>query len=213
MNILTNRIEYSVGDASHQAYLAYDDENGEARPGIVIVHEWWGLNDYIVKRAHMLAELGYVALAIDMYGDGQTAENPDEAGALMTGVLDNMDDGTAALKAGYELLLDQPGVDGARTAAIGYCFGGAMALHMARIGVPAKSVAIEMFEQYDARRRLAIQRHRRQRHRGGIEQFVVARLLQPLPELQNRIIVQVLLADALRFVIAAHVAEVRLLRH
>ena len=141
MNILTNRIEYTVGDASHQGYLAYDDENGEARPGIVIVHEWWGLNDYIVKRAHMLAELGYVALAIDMYGDGRTAENPDQAGALMTGVLDNMDDGTAALKAGYELLLDQPGVDGARTAAIGYCFGGAMVLHMARIGLPLSAVA------------------------------------------------------------------------
>lgn len=141
MNILTNRLEYMVGETSHQGYLAYDDELAETRPGIVIVHEWWGLNEYIVRRAHMLAELGYVALAIDMYGGGRIATNPDEAGALMTGVLDDMQTGSAALRAGYQLLLDQPGVDAGRTAAIGYCFGGAMVLHMARIGMPLKAVA------------------------------------------------------------------------
>ena len=141
MNILTNRIEYSVGDAVHQGYLAYDDEVADAKPGIIIVHEWWGLNDYILRRAHMLAELGYVALAIDMYGGGEIAQDTDQAGALMTGVLNDMDTGTAALKAGYELLLSQPGVDPERTAAIGYCFGGAMALHMARIGLPLSAVA------------------------------------------------------------------------
>ncbi len=141
MNILTNRIEYMVGENSHQGYLAYDDEVAEARPGIVIVHEWWGLNDYIVRRAHMLAELGYVALAIDMYGAGRIAEDPAQAGELMTAVLNDMDKGTAALRAGYGLLLDQPGVDPERTAAIGYCFGGAMVLHMARIGLPLSAVA------------------------------------------------------------------------
>ncbi len=141
MNILTNRIEYTVGDTPHQAYLACDDEIAEARPGVIIVHEWWGLNDYPVRRAHMLAELGYVALAIDMFGGGRTADNPDEAGALMNGVLGDMDTGTAALRAGYDLLLQQPGVDPSRTAAIGYCFGGAMVLHMARIGMPLAAVA------------------------------------------------------------------------
>ncbi|MGB5330608.1 MAG: dienelactone hydrolase family protein [Gammaproteobacteria bacterium] len=141
MNILTNRVEYPVGDTSHQGYLAYDDEIAATRPGILIVHEWWGLNDYIVRRAHMLAELGYVALAIDMYGGGQIADNPDQAGALMSGVLGDMDTGTAALGAGYDLLLAQPGVDPQRTAAIGYCFGGAMVLHMARIGMPLSAVA------------------------------------------------------------------------
>ena len=134
MNILTNRIEYSVADASHQGYLAFDDEIAGPRPGVMIVHEWWGLNDYIVRRAHMLAELGYVALAVDMYGGGRIAENPDEAGKLMNGVLGDMESGTAALKAGHQLLLGQPGVDPERTAAIGYCFGGAMVLHMARFG-------------------------------------------------------------------------------
>ena len=95
MNILTSRIEYSVGDKQHQGYLAFDNENSEPRPGIILVHEWWGLNDYMVRRAHMLAELGYVALAIDMYGGGQVAENPDQAGELMNGVLNDMASGTA----------------------------------------------------------------------------------------------------------------------
>ena len=140
MNIMTNRIEYSVADASHQGYLAYDDEISGDRPGVILVHEWWGLNDYMVRRAHMLAELGYVALAIDMYGGGRTAENPTEAGSLMNGVLNDMEKGTEALKAGYQLLLSQAGVDPQRTAAIGYCFGGAMVLHMARIGMPLSAV-------------------------------------------------------------------------
>ena len=140
MNILTSQIEYAVGDATHQGYLAYDDEVTSERPGVVVVHEWWGVNDYIRRRAHMLAELGYTALAIDMFA-GRTATSPDEAGALMNGVLGDMETGTRALQAGYQLLLDQPGVDAARTAAIGYCFGGAMVLHMARIGMPLSAVA------------------------------------------------------------------------
>jgi len=141
MNILTNRIEYAVGDANHQGYLAYDNEYSEARPGILILHEWWGLNEYIVRRTHMLAELGYVALALDMYGEGRIATDPDQAGKLMSGVLSDMAAGTEALRAGYDLLLDQVGVDRTRSGAIGYCFGGAMVLHMARIGLPLSAVA------------------------------------------------------------------------
>ena len=84
MNIMTNRIEYQVGDVGHQGYLAYDNEISAPRPGVLIVHEWWGLNDYLVRRAHMLAELGFVALAIDMYGGGRVAETPDQ---IMSGII------------------------------------------------------------------------------------------------------------------------------
>ena len=120
MNILTSKIDYQVGDQSHQAYLAYDESINAPAPGVIIVHEWWGVNNYIITRTHQLAELGYVALAIDMYGDGRIAANTDEAGSLMTAVLDNMDKGTAALRAGYQLLLDQTLADQEKTAAIGY---------------------------------------------------------------------------------------------
>ena len=141
MNILTSKIDYQVGDKTHQAYLAYGESINAPVSGVIIVHEWWGVNEYIIQRAHQLAELGYVALAIDMYGNGSIAANTDEAGSLMNGVLDHMDRGTAALRAGYQLLLDQALVDQEKTAAIGYCFGGAMVLHMARIGLPLSAVA------------------------------------------------------------------------
>ncbi len=141
MNIVTSTLEYQVGDNTHKAYFAQDEEITAPKPGIVIVHEWWGINDYIRRRAHMLAELGYAALAIDMYGDGREASNPDEAGALMNGVLGDMQAGTETLQAGYYLLCDQISVDSSNIAAIGYCFGGAMVLHMARIGMPLKAVA------------------------------------------------------------------------
>lgn len=141
MNIATSSVEYTSGNNTHKAYLAQDESIAAAKPGIILVHEWWGVNDHMRKRAHMLAELGYVALAIDMYGDGKEAENPDEAGALMNGVLGDMETGTQVLRDSYQLLCDQPSVDADRTAAIGYCFGGAMVLHMARIGLPLSAVA------------------------------------------------------------------------
>ena len=107
---------------------------------MLVVHEWWGLDDYIRGRARMLAELGYTALAVDMYGDGQTAAGPDGAGALMNAVLGDMEAGTARLRAAYDALAGHPAADSGRMAAIGYCFGGAMVLHGARIGMDLKGV-------------------------------------------------------------------------
>jgi dienelactone hydrolase len=141
VGIDTETVTYAADGQQMNGYLAYDSSIDGQRPGVIVIHEWWGLNDYIKGRARMLAELGYTALALDMYGDGQTAADPDGAGALMNAVLGNMASGTARLEAGYRTLADQPTVDSAHLAAIGYCFGGAMALHAARIGMDLEAVA------------------------------------------------------------------------
>jgi len=140
MTIKSQTLSYTAGEDGLKGYMAYDDKSGSPMPGVIVVHEWWGLDDYIRTRADKLAELGYAALAIDMYGNGATADSPDEAGAMMNAVLGNMEIGTSRLRAAHEVLCAQPMVDEKRTAAIGYCFGGAMVLHMARIGMPLKAV-------------------------------------------------------------------------
>ena len=140
MNVTSSEIKYQVGATTHNGYLAWDDDIQGKRPGIIVIHEWWGLNDYIKNRANMLAEQGYCAFAIDMYGDGLTADNPETAGNLMNGVLEDMETGTARLQSAVQTLNIQTQVDPDRSAAIGYCFGGAMALHLARIGTPLNAV-------------------------------------------------------------------------
>ncbi len=131
--VQTRVIDYKAADGTLlRGYYAWDDAISERRPGVVVVHEWWGLNDYAQRRARELAALGYPALAIDMYGDGQTASNPKDAGHLMHTVVGDTDKQFARSLAGLQLLKDQPEVDAARVAAIGYCFGGKMVLDMAR---------------------------------------------------------------------------------
>ena len=79
-NLHTETVRLSADGAELESYLAYDDQSDARRPGVLVIHEWWGLNDYIRRRAHMLAELGLSALAVDMYGGGEVADNPDDAG-------------------------------------------------------------------------------------------------------------------------------------
>lgn len=140
MAIQTEPVTYTAGGTTLRGVLATDPQKSGRRPGVLVVHEWWGLNDYIKRRASMLAELGYTALAVDMYGDGKAADNPSDAGALMNSVLGNMKSGEERFAAAYELLKSQPTVDPDRIAAIGYCFGGAVVLHAARIGMPLRGV-------------------------------------------------------------------------
>lgn len=137
--IESKTIEYSAGATRLKGHLATPENANGA--GVVVVHEWWGLNDYIRGRAEQLAALGYTALAADMYGDGRTADNPEEAGKLMTGVLSQIPLGEERLRAACDLLQSQPGVAAGKLAAIGYCFGGAIVLHAARIGMPLAGVA------------------------------------------------------------------------
>ena len=133
-------VTYESGGLTMKGYMAYDDAKTAKRPGVLVVHEWWGHNDYARKRARMLAELGYVALAVDMYGDGKTAEHPQDAGKFAAEVRQNMPVATLRFKAAMQLLKDHPMVDRDHIAAIGYCFGGGVVLQMARLGLDLDAV-------------------------------------------------------------------------
>ncbi|MGQ7819364.1 dienelactone hydrolase family protein [Metapseudomonas furukawaii] len=139
--IMTREIPYKAPDGTALiGYHAYDDALAGKRPGVVVVHEWWGLNDYAKRRARDLAALGYSALAIDMYGDGKNTEHPADAQAFMQAALASAPAAKARFLAGLELLKAQPQTDPDRLAAIGYCFGGKVVLDMARQGVPLAAV-------------------------------------------------------------------------
>lgn len=138
--IVGNEVEYSSDGVPLKGYLAYDDAVKGRRPGVLVVHEWWGHTEYARKRARMLAELGYVALAVDMFGEGKTAEHPDEAKEFASQVRNNMDVGSRRFLAALELLKQQALADPERIAAIGYCFGGGIVLQMARDGLDLRGV-------------------------------------------------------------------------
>jgi dienelactone hydrolase len=134
-------VEYSAGGVVMKGYLAYDKNIKGRRPGVLVVHEWWGLNEYARKRARMLAETGYTALAVDMYGEGKQAMHPDDAGKFSSELMKNFDTAKARFLSALEFLKKQPVVDPEQVAAIGYCFGGGVVLNMARQGVYLKGVA------------------------------------------------------------------------
>ncbi|MCQ8105534.1 dienelactone hydrolase family protein [Methylomonas sp. SURF-2] len=133
-------VEYRAGDTVMKGYLAWDDAKGAKQPGVLVVHEWWGLNDYARQRARMLAELGYTALAVDMYGDGRHSEHGKDAAAFMNAVTAKAGLAQQRFEAARELLVGRPNVDAAKIAAIGYCFGGATVLNMARQGLDLAAV-------------------------------------------------------------------------
>lgn len=133
-------VEYKAGETVLKGYLAYDDALKGKRPGILVVHEWWGHDEYARQRARMLAELGYTALALDMYGNGHQAHHPDEAGKFSGEVRKNLALAKLRFSAAQRLLKGHPTVDGGKLAAIGYCFGGSIVLEMARLGKNLKGV-------------------------------------------------------------------------
>lgn len=133
--IKTEEVSYTADGTTLRGFLAYDPEVPPPQPGILVVHEWWGHNAYARKRAEMLAELGYTALAVDMYGEGKKAEHPKEAGAFAKAVMSDPATAEKRFRAAMKFLQEQPTVDPDRIAAIGYCFGGAVVLNMARLGV------------------------------------------------------------------------------
>lgn len=138
--IRSERIEYRHGDTLLEGFLAYDDSMEGKRPGVLVVHEWWGLNDYAKRRAEQLARLGYVAFALDMYGKGKVTADPKVAGEWAGIFRNDRPLCRARAEAGLEVLKSRLQVDPARIAAIGYCFGGTVVLEIARGGADLRGV-------------------------------------------------------------------------
>ncbi len=139
--VMGREVEYRAGETVLKGYLAENPNLKGKRPAVLVVHEWWGHNEYARKRARMLAEQGYVALAVDMFGEGKTARHPEDAGKFAAEAMKNKAVGEARFNAALDFIRKQPTVDATRIAAIGYCFGGGVVLHMARQGADLKGVA------------------------------------------------------------------------
>ena len=138
--IVTRTIEYNHGAVMLEGYLAYDDALKGPLPGVMIVHQWKGLGEYEKMRAEMLAEMGYVAFAVDMYGKGIRPQTSEEAGKQASIYRGDRDLMRARVTAGLSELQRQPNVDKKRIAAIGYCFGGGVVLELARSGADIAGV-------------------------------------------------------------------------
>jgi dienelactone hydrolase len=138
--IVTTPMKYQQNDTVLHGYLAYDDAVSGKRPGVLVVHEFWGLNEFAKQRAEAVAKLGYVALAVDMYGEGKTTRDRQEA-RLWAGHVRSTPLMRERAKAGLQVLAQQKLVDPQRLAAIGFCFGGTTVLELAYSGADLRGVA------------------------------------------------------------------------
>ncbi len=139
-NIKTENVDYTGDGVTMKGFVAYNETLNSLRPVVLIVPEWWGISDYTRSRAKQLAELGFLAFAIDMYGEGKTAETPEEAQKLSAPFYSSVKTGISRFEAAMAKIKTYPNADTSRIFAIGYCFGGAMVLNMARAGEPLKGV-------------------------------------------------------------------------
>lgn len=139
-NIKTDSVNFTVSGKNYVGFAAYDENVSGKRPAILVVPEWWGLNDYTKRRAKQLAELGYMALAIDMYGDGKLGNDPQAAQALVTPFYQNPALTKTHIDAAIEKIKTFPQTDTSEIAAIGYCFGGFVVLNAAKLGADLKGV-------------------------------------------------------------------------
>lgn len=140
VNIKEENITYLADTVVMNGFVAYDSINSEKRPAIIVIPEWWGLNDYAKSRAKQLASLGYVAMAIDLYGNGRVADNPDTAEKLSMPFYYNPIMAKNRFDAALAKLKTYRQVDTNNIAAIGYCFGGAQVINIANLGEDLKGI-------------------------------------------------------------------------
>ncbi len=138
--IKEENVTYSADSINMNGFVAYDENIEGIRPAVIVVHEWWGLNDYAKMRARELAKLGYIAMAIDLYGDGKTADNPDDAGKMAGPFYQDPEMAKTRFDAAVAKLKSFEQTDASKIAAIGYCFGGTQVLNMALLGEDLKAV-------------------------------------------------------------------------
>lgn len=138
--VVWKTVSYKAPDGlTCKGYVAYDSGKKGKLPVMLVVHEWWGCNDYALKRAMMFAELGYYAMAVDLYGDGKVAANPTEAQALTAPFYQNPKLGLVRLEAAKEELKKHDRADLTNISAVGYCFGGSMVLNSVGLGSNLKA--------------------------------------------------------------------------
>lgn len=140
--VQTKTVDYEADGVKLKGFLAYDDSTPGKKPAVLVFPEWWGLNDYAKNRAKQLAEMGYVAFAADLYGDGKVIDtaHPNDAMAMVTTLRQNQKAWRGRAEAALKVLTSQPNVDAGKVAAIGYCFGGSTALQLAYAGADLKAV-------------------------------------------------------------------------
>ncbi len=133
-------VNYTLDSLNMGGYIVYDENIEGKRPAVLVVHEWWGLNEYAKRRARELAGLGYIAMAVDMYGNGRTADNPELAGKLAMPFYTDPVMAKKHFDTALNKLKTYPQVDPEKIGAIGYCFGGGMLLNFVRMGEPLKGI-------------------------------------------------------------------------
>lgn len=134
-------VTYKDGDTVMKGFVVYDDAKKGKRPGVILVHEWWGITKHMHNEARRFARNGYTAFIADMYGDAKSADDPKAAGALSGSVMKNPEAMKSRFEAARATLAKHATVDPARIVAAGYCFGGAVVINMARSGAELAAVA------------------------------------------------------------------------
>lgn len=137
--IAEEQVSYEGNNQHFKSFAAFK-KNGKKLPVVLVVPEWWGVNDYTRNRVKQLAELGYLAMAVDMYGNGRVTESPDSAGMWVVEYYQNPQLAINNFEAAINKAKSFPEADTSRVAAIGYCFGGGIVLNMARLGENLKGV-------------------------------------------------------------------------